>query len=271
MTFGKYQAETPKKKNRDKSFGTAGRRLSQPKAKTGLTAADFLIGGVIVGLGIAAGLFFPGGWSSSAKSPAKAVGSEPPPIARAYPKSKFVPFIGAGGAMMNLKMVQTDVGFDGIDSELHERCMKRVRSSAARYAEVKGQTMLRPELGAEFLVCSMRVYTSRFCESFYRQRLADRLREFLRAQKAKIALLARARSSNSGRMMLKMKAINEGRDDGVSSGFRPPSLVPDHLGNEVRRMSKAGYLAASDFGWLFTTVPSELKDYLPGGGQAACG
>ena len=172
---------------------------------------------------------------------------------------------------MNLKMVQTDVGFDGIDSELHERCMKRVSSSAARYAEIRGRTILRPKQGAEFLVCSMRVYTSRFCKSFYRERLAKRLREFVRAQKSKIALLARARSSHAGRMMIKVKAISDGRDDGVSSGYHPPSVVSDLLGNEVRRMSKVGYLAARDFGWLFTTVPPELKEYLSGGGQAACG
>lgn len=224
MSFGRKQPEPPKWRNRDKSIGMTGRPLPMPKAKTGLTTADFLAGGVIVGLGLAAGLFFPGGWSSSAADPALAVRSEPPPIARAYAKSKTVPFIGAGGAMMNLKMVQTDVGFDGIDSELHEQCMKRVSSSAARYAEVKGRTILRPKQGAEFLVCSMRVYTSRFCKSFYRERLAKRLREFVRAQKSKIALLARAHSSNAGRMAIKMQAINDGRDDGVSSGYHPPPL-----------------------------------------------
>lgn len=198
--------------------------------------------------------------------------SEPAPSARTYDKTGTVPFLVNVSWMMKLKMEETADGFDAIDSELHERCMKPASKTAALYAEKKGVTFLNPESGAEFLACSMRIYRGRFCNDRYHDRLVARLNEFVRARRDHIATVENIRGTNAGRMMIEINRAGKDKGNGISSGYKPAEFVPQSLGEQLRSLSAAGYISQADFSGLLSTVPNEFEPYLEAEAKAApCG
>ena len=271
MSFGRRGAQTSHRR-RDEVPSTI--RITEETSW--LSLRDLGVGAVVLVVSFVGGFFilggFPGQSAPTAGNPvqsaAASLGSDPPPVPRSYKKKGPVPFIVGTSWMMALKMQQTPEGFDGIDSELHERCMKPTDRKAAQYAEVRGKTFLRPEAGAAFLACSMRVYKSRFCEPHYRERLVQRLEEFVRARREHIAVVEKARNTKVGRMAIE---INEASSKGgVTSGYLPTEFVPAQLAVAIHELSESGLLSQSDFNGLFSSTPEELKRYLPADVKSSC-
>lgn len=234
----------------------------------GVTAGDLAIGAVVLIAVFVGGYGLMHGFSGRSITAPAAVpvaarpASELAPRARTYDKTGETPFLSGDHWVMTLKMQETADGFDAIDSELHERCMKPVNKLAARYAEKKGVTFLAPEQGAEFLACSMRIYRSRFCEDQYRDRLIARLNEFVRARRDRLAMVESMRRTEVGRVMMEISRANRDRGSGVTAGYKPTEFVPPPLGEQLRSLSAAGYISQADFGGLLSTVPEQLEPYL---------
>jgi hypothetical protein len=241
-----------------------------------MSLRDLGIGAVTLLVTFVGGFFILGGFSGQSaptagnpvQSAAVSLGSDPPPVPRSYKKKGPVPFVMGASWKMTLKMQETPEGFDGIDSELHEQCMKPADWTAAQYAEVRGKTLLTPEAGAAFLACSMRIYKSRFCEPRYRERLVKRLEEFVRARREHIAVVEKARNTKMGRMAIEInKASSKGE---VTSGYLPTEFVPAQLAVAIHELSESGLLSQSDFNGLFSSTPEELKRYLPTDVKSSC-
>lgn len=275
MSFGKRGAGAQE----NQSFPTEARASPSAPAKAGIGAFDGIIA-VTVALVAFVGVFAINGFFKRSAPPPGSqetavnarFDSAPPPQARSYEKKGSIPFIVGGAWMMNVKMNETPEGFDAIDSELHERCMKSADPAAARYAEKRGRTLLRPERGADFLACSMRVYRSRFCEGRYRERLVERINEFVRARRAHIETVEEARVSKMGRMAMEISQAGKTERGEIASGYRPSDFVPRPLAEQIRALSDAGLISQQDFGGLFSETPEELKPYLnEKAGAAPCG
>lgn len=275
MSFGKRTASSQDKHRSGKRAPVQMRGADRGR----ISAGDLVIGATAVlvaflGSYFVLGTFFSTGSMSAPTTTAAATVSatDPTPVARTYNKRGTVPFIMNASWMMTLKMHETPEGFDGIDSELHEQCMKSTSKAAAAYAEKRGETFLKPERGAEFLACSMRIYKSRFCEDDYHQRLVARLSEFVRARREHLATVEKIHDTNLGRMVIEVDQASKKNSDGITSGYRPSEFVPSTLGGQIRALSDAGYISQEDFAGLFSTVPEELKPYLKAeAGTSPCG
>lgn len=275
MSFGKRKPPTAEPQRYSTDTQASSRGTPGGSGGSGIGVADIAIGAVAI-LASFSGAYFFLGRSSSPPPPtvpavAASIGSDPAPIARSYNKQGAVPFIVGQSWMMTLAMQQTPDGFDAIDSELHERCMKPTSRDAAAYAEKRGQTFLGPEKGAEFLACTMRVYKNRFCEDQYRKRLVARLSEFVRARREHISLVKNVRESDMGRMIVAVDSANSGRSNDVTSGYQPSAFVPEALAEQIRLLSRAGFVTQKDFWGLLSSAPDELKSYLQSEGKAPCG
>ena len=275
MSFGNRSAGRPQGLGRDGNEQAADQYFPAAKNTSGMSVNEIAVGGAFIVFAALAGFFLT--WmfsdnssSTTAGSPQASV-SEPAPVARSYLKTGPVPDIGVGGdRTMTIKMVETADGFDAIDSELHEQCLKRIEPQAAKYAEVEGSTLLSADKGAAFLACSMRIYTSRFCDPFYRDRLVKRLRAFVSTRTKHLAVAQNARKGEPGRIVIDLDAIGREVNGGVTSGYQPGSFVPTKLGRAIREISAAGLLVADDFGGVFTTLPEELKEYVSDREPADC-
>lgn len=275
MSFGKRKPPTTEPQRYSEDTQASSRGAPAGSGGSGIGVADIAIGVAAVLASFSGAYFFLGRSSSPPPPTAPAVvasiGSEPAPVARSYNKQGAIPFIVGQSWMMTLAMQQTPEGFDAIDSELHERCMKPTSRDAADYAEKRGQTFLVPEKGAEFLACSMRIYTNRFCDDRYRKRLVARLSEFVRARREHISFVKSIRESDMGQMIVAVDGANRGRGADVTSGYQPSAFVPQALAEQIRRVSRAGFVTQKDFGGLFSAAPDELKPYLQAEGRAPCG
>lgn len=275
MTFGKRKLPTADAQRRSAEMQASSRVTPDGSGGSSIGPADIAIGVVAILVSFS-GAYFLLGRSASRPPPAApaavaSMGSDPAPVARSYNKQGTVPFIVGQSWMMTLEMQQTPNGFGAIDSELHERCMKPTSSDAAAYAEKRGQTFLRPEKGAEFLACTMRIYKNRFCDDQYRKRLVARLSEFVRARREHISLVKNVRESDMGRMIVAVDNANRGRDNDVTSGYQPSAFVPELLAEQIRFLSRSGFITQKDFTGLFSTTPDELKPYLQSEGKPPCG
>ncbi|MGO4741395.1 hypothetical protein AB4099_33105 [Bosea sp. 2KB_26] len=275
MSFGKRKlpAADPQRRNSDTQANYRG--TAAGSGTLGIGLADIAIGVVAI-LASFSGAYFLLGRSSSPPRPTApavvaSIGFDPAPVARSYNKQGTVPFIVGQSWMMTLVMEQTPDGFDAIDSELHERCMKPTSRDAAAYAEKRGQTFLGPEKGAEFLACTMRIYKNRFCDDQYRKRLVARLSEFVRARREHISLVKNVRESDMGRMIVAVDSANRGSGTDVTSGYQPSAFVPEPLAEQIRLLSRAGFVTQKDVTGLFSSTPDELKPYLQSEGKAPCG
>lgn len=278
MSFGKRNALSPSQRQYEAASSTSVPNLHTTSGKSWLQLSDLGIGAAVLLVTFVGGLFVSGTFSGqstpaaqdSAQSQVRTLSSDPTPIPRSYKKDGPIPFVIGTNWKMTFKMQETPDGFDGIDSELHERCMKSVDRNAAQYAEARGKTFLKPEDGAAFLACSMRIYKSRFCESHYRERLVSRLREFVRARREHLAVVDKARNTNMGRMMVEINEAGTKRG-GITSGYQPTEFVPTQLAQAIRTLSSDGLLSQSDFSGLFSSTPEELKPYLAADAKSACG
>lgn len=274
MLFGK-RTFTPQDSQHSESHPSPG--AGRAGGGYGVTAGDLGIGAAVLiavfvgSYGLMHGFSFSGrSITAPAATPvAVSLPSEPVPRARAYDKTGDAPFLVGDHWVMTLKMQKTADGFDAIDSELHERCMKPVNKLAARYAEKKGVTFLAPEPGAEFLACSMRIYRSRFCKDQYRDRLVARLNEFVRARRDRIAMVENMRQTEAGRLMIEISRARRDRDSGITAGYKPTEFVPEPLAEQLHSLSAAGYISQADFGGLLSTVPEQLEPYLEAEAKAS--
>ena len=273
MSFGKRKPPTTDVKSGGAEASSRGPLGGSGGPGIGL--ADIAIGVVAILVSFSGAYFLLGRSSSPPPPTAPAVvagfGSDPVAVARSYNKQGPVPFIVGQSWMMTLEMQQTADGFSAIDSELHERCMKPTSRDAAAYAEKRGQTFLGPEKGAEFLACTMRIYKNRFCDDQYRNRLVARLSEFVRARREHISMVKNVRESEMGRMIVAVDSADRGRGNDVTSGYQPSAFVPEPLAEQIRLLSRAGFVTQKDFTGLFSSTPAELKSYLQSDGKAPCG
>lgn len=195
----------------------------------------------------------------TALRPADADG--PLPVAVfAYDPAQFDRSYGQGGqslftadnpTAMMLTMTTTSEGFDAIDSELQERCLKPLNGNAARYAEENGRVLLHPQTGARLLACSMQVFRGRLCEAPYRDRLVANLQEFVRAQRAGAEPQRNMTRPEGHGLSLEVSAAKTGR--------LPVQRVPSILAQQLRALSDVSLISQVDFE---DDMPDELKPYL---------
>lgn len=265
MTFGKLGSS-----NEDGNAG--GHPLLQEKKADGwgVSLADIGIGFAAV-LVVFSGTYLFADDLIAAVGPAKAAKQshavfayEPEPRARSYRKDVRVDPIFPNPYNMVLRMNVTATGFDAVDSELHERCMKRISSSYARYVEVHGKVQVPSGTAARYLACSMQNLKSRFCEKPYRKRLVARLQEFVRVQKAFAEEMRQVAQTPQGQMMLDVAAVSARNGKGAVKTFRVPGpIVPPVLAEQLRALSEADLLSQADFDiWPLSAVPEEFKPYL---------
>lgn len=271
MSFGKRGQSTPDTEYRRTHTQTGMRSAS---TWSGIGAIELVIVPLTILASFCGVYFLLGGISGrsapTTPAPLASFASDPTPVARSYNKEGPVPFLMGADWKMTLDMQQTADGFDAIDSELHERCMKPTSKAAAGFAEKRGRTFLTPEQGAEFLACSMNIYRSRLCEERYRKRLVARLNEFVRARRKHLAVVKDVRNSDMGRMIVEVDKAGK-KDSDITAGYRPAAFVPESLAEQVHALSKAGFITQEDFGGLFSAAPDELKPYLLAEGNPACG
>lgn len=266
MSFGK---KTPKSRDSG-SFAQTGKFDPDQTFDASNKASNFeffALAGTLVGFVFAVSLallwWFDGGSSNpgvALASNAHLFSKQPEPIARNYtkrPPSVFG-FDIRSGQVMSIKVVTTDNGFDAIDSELHERCLRGIDEARAALAESIGKTYLTAKDAEEFIACSMTVYTRRFCEPFYQARIVKRLQRFerLRAETIRIA------NTGLGRAYDQIaKNIEETHSDVDFGSSYNPNIVSMSLRNALRALTERGILKSEHFGWV-PGVPEGLQPFI---------
>lgn len=304
MSFGKRN--NPDARRSPRSYDEDERYESdddgEGESASWLTGTDLLVALTIVIVGFAGGLwimspsvgftglslggfslsnpFAPSSYSKYASVSEIDFSPEPAPRARSYDRTQKPPFVFPASQSMMVKYAVTPGGFDAIDSELHERCMKKIDVTAARYAEIEGKTHLNIRAASRYLACTMGVYRERFCMLSYRKRLISRLRELLRAKASVEALrdvsMANPISRDALRRAHDFTQMMDSTDDGIRSGDDDDDNIvdtrlPPVLGEALGDLSRAGYITQSDFGGgLFASPPAEYAPYLSDGTNFAC-
>ncbi|MEB2844004.1 hypothetical protein [Endobacterium cereale] len=265
MTFGKLGSSDPDRK------GDVNLLLqSNGSDKWGFSLADVGIG-LSAMLVVFSGTYFFADDMIAVVKPAQAARQshdifayEPEPRARAYRKDVRVDPIFPSPFNMVLKMNVTAEGFDAVDSELHERCLKRIDERSARYAEVHGKVPVATQTAAQFIACSMRNLKSRFCEKPHKDRLVARLGEFIRVQRAFAAEIKKIAQTPQGQMMMNVAEMSARNGKGaLKSGRLQGPIVPPVLAEQLQALSEVALLSQADFNkWPIGEVPEELKPYL---------
>lgn len=194
------------------------------------------------------------------------------PVARDYVASTLnssASFGAIAGVIMKYKVNKTDTGLDAIDSELHEQCLKPLSPKVANDVMRLGYIGLSPAEGSNFLKCTMQVQKSRFCDSYYRKRLAERLSGTLKKQQRILARYNRIKNSGGmqGYALRQAQKYNKMNKDsgnrGISTGRTPVKIINAGVGANITELSKHGLLKKSDFGLSFlATVPPEIERYM---------
>lgn len=241
-------------------------------SKTDSSMSTVLIGGgviVIVSSITFIGTILMAGASTSQKSAYFA--NEAKPVARAYDRALLQSTAAFGGIArteVKMKVNRTEIGFDAIDSELHERCLKPDYPRVANDVMRLGNIILKPRSAAAYVECSMGVVKSRLCESYYSKRLASRLAKTIKQQahnKARIERLMKS-GGQTGLMVNMAKRVKDAdrdqQSEGIRSGNNKGPIISASLGQKITELSKHGLLSKSDFGGLFATVPPEIQPYI---------
>jgi len=194
------------------------------------------------------------------------------PVARDYearPLKSSASFGALAGILVKYKVNKTDTGFDAIDSELHEQCLKPMNSRVASDVMRLGYIGLTPKAGSNFLECTMQVQKSRFCSSYYHKRLAKRLGSTLKKQQKIIAKYNRIKNAGGMqgyaiRQAQKYdKMIKDSSNKGISTGRTAVKIINAGVGAKITELSKHGLLNKSDFGLsILATVPPEIDQYM---------
>lgn len=198
--------------------------------------------------------------------------NEKTPIARDYKKNPLrsnAAFGAAFGSVVKLKINLTDTGFDAIDSELHERCLKPKFPRLANDVMRMGYIAANPKQSASYISCSMNIQKSRLCDSYYRKRLATRLSDTIKKDAKNKAFIKKALKSkgNLGYTTRMAKKIADGnnsqKNGGIQQGRNTGPVITTAIGQKITELSMHGLLKASDFGLsIFAEVPKELKAYM---------
>ena len=274
MSFGK---KTPKSRDSE-SFAQTGKFDPEQTFDASNKASNFeffALAGTLVGFVFAVSVVLLWWFGGGSSTPAAALASnahlfsdEPEPVARNYtkrPPSVFG-FDIRSGQVMSIKVVTTDNGFDAIDSELHERCLRGIDEARAALAESIGKTYLTAQDAEEFISCSMTVYTRRFCDPFYQARIVKRLQRFerLRAETIRIA------NTSLGRAYDHIANNIEGTNPDVDFGSSyNPNIVSMSLRDALRNLTERGILKTEHFGWV-PGVPDGLKPFVAESKFDAC-
>ncbi|PLW78004.1 hypothetical protein [Cohaesibacter celericrescens] len=217
---------------------------------------------------------------------------EPKAVARDYDMTGKPPYVDQKNFKMRIDVNRTKTGLNAIDSELHERCTKKISKIAADWTVKKGVAYFHFEDAEKFLACSMRTQRSRFCDPAYRKRLALRFQDYLRARTvianrftihekstALISKFSGGDKSKTGRLDEKtIKAMLE-LEEGTSKDQRAKSIkrrqtklnfqdvksankLTPALSRALSDLSEKGLFGAKDFGTLFSEPPRVLVPYL---------
>lgn len=227
----------------------------------------FALAGTLVGFMFAASLALLWWFDSGSNTTGAALASnthlfssEPEPIARNYPKrpASDFGFDVRSGQVMTIKPVTTEEGFDAIDSELHERCLRNIGEVEAALAESIGKTYLTASEAEQYISCSMTVYTQRFCEPFYRERIVSRLQRFevLRGITIRMANTALGRAYDH----VAKNIENDNPDVDFGSSYNP-NIISVSLRQALRDLTEKGILKTEHFGWV-PGVPEGLEPFV---------
>ena len=174
---------------------------------------------------------------------------DPAPVARDYDSERPASAFGIGTVgskyLVSFRMVTTKTGFDPIDSELHEKCLRDLDKEMAQFAEAEGKTYLSATTAADFIGCTMTMYTRRFCEPSYRKRLVNRLIHYGLVRRATIKNNKTALGQAYNHVLKNIEQSFDDVDTGVS---RNPAIIPVTLRDGLRTLTERGILRASDFG-----------------------
>jgi hypothetical protein len=194
------------------------------------------------------------------------------PVARDYATGALnssASFGAIAGVIMKYKVNKTDTGLDAIDSELHEQCLKPLSPKVANDVMRLGYIGLSPAAGSNFLKCTMQIQKSRFCDSYYRKRLAKRLSGTLKKQQLIVARYNRIKNSGGmqGYALRQAKKYNKMIKDtgnrGINTGRTPIKIINAGVGAKITELSKHGLLNKSDFGLsILSTIPPEIERYM---------
>ena len=115
----------------------------------------------------------------------------------------------------------------------------------------------------------MQIQKSRFCDSYYRKRLAKRLSGTLKKQQLIVARYNRIKNSGGmqGYALRQAKKYNKMIKDtgnrGINTGRTPIKIINAGVGAKITELSKHGLLNKSDFGLsILSTIPPEIERYM---------
>jgi hypothetical protein len=183
---------------------------------------------------------------------------EPVARARSYPKDGEVSFRISVPFEMKIWVNRTPDGLDAIDSELNERCVRRIDKDASDWSVEKGYAFFPAGLGPKLLTCLMQNQRNRFCDAKYRKRFVDRFYEYIRAfEEAK-------RLKHKYTFVTTMDLLSEAETGSRANHLRvfPEEMFSRPMLIALRRLSDKGLLVKSDFRRWFSKLPPRFESYL---------
>ena len=242
MSFGKRKFEDNRKKNtRDYDNYT---RASFSPVQIALSLAGIFVVSAIVFTGtffMARAGYLDGGPSQTVLE--GYFDTEPAPVARNYAENAVVNNAAVADvrAIVKINVARSDTGFNAIDSELHEQCLKPLLPGAADQVFSQGYFNASPENSIEYLTCTMRIYKSRFCDGNYRERLAERISETIRFYHEEMKRQPRT---------------------ATASNANQHNLITPAMAAELGNLSVYGLIGVDDFETTFRSAPAEVLPYL---------
>ena len=211
-----------------------------------------------------------GSTQSSTASVNSYFADEPTPIARSYEKNllKSGSIFGGVSGQLKIKIPRTETGLNAIDSELHERCLKPHFPNEAHDMMRLGYVSFPARSGIKFLACTASIFKSRFCDSHYRARFAERLTNTIKSHhkmEAKLAKLAKSKGFQGHvyRQTMAIKSlVDSSGNKGISSGRNQGPIISAEMSAQLAELSKHGLISKSDFSTMFKEGPKEVMEHL---------
>ena len=235
------------------------------------SSSDILFCSVVVAVAVIGGTFFGYMKSNSVRTLADIPMNQwewkdgIPPKERSYPltyedvRRGENPLITFGA--LKIKMNATDTGFEAIDSELHERCMKNESKSVWQYAEKNAHTYIKLHSVGGYLSCISRIYQERFCLSKYKREYINLIQSYHDNIKfVNVQLKEMTRGYRGAILEHAQKTESEMMGKQYVSGSSQKRLAFDQrVVSAVLELNRLGYIKKTDFG-LVAQLPDEIAD-----------
>ena len=270
MSFGK-KGQTQTEKFQKEFKVTPTKTYSATSSSGGLGAIVTGIAGIaILSSTVFMATIYFGSTQSSTASVNSYFADEPTPIARSYEKNllRSSSIFGAASGGLKIKIPRTETGLNAIDSELHERCLKPHFPNEAHDMMRLGYVSFSARKSVKFLACTASIFKSRFCDSHYRARFAERLTDTIKSHhkmEARMAKLAKSKGMQGYiyRQAKAHKSLNDSSaNNGIIGGDNQGPIISAEMSSQLAELSKYGLISKSDFSSMFKEGPKEVMAHL---------